>query len=146
MILKKTMKQRSTQNIFTQFMLMVIALTFFSLLLTACNEEEPEPESLIRSFIYENQPVTEEDFLRWAGKNLSGFSSRRVYEAIYNEGKSQAKQGHPAATGVLQSLAKAWSRAKGLPYNTETWKDLQKEALDNLEANPTLRGIWPPSN
>lgn len=143
MNIKEPFKSVPTKQKYLNFVMMIAMLIFSGLLLTACNEPEPEPEDLIRGFIYENQPVTDEAFMKWAGKNLSQFSSRRVYEAIYNEAQSQAEQGHPTATGVLQSLAREWARAKGLSFNIEDWRDLQKEALENVESAPTLRGLWP---
>jgi|GEM_PF-2704189 len=143
MKLKQFPPSVNTKTLFFQFWVMMTVLIFSSLALAACNEPEPEPEDLIRGYIYENQPVTDEAFMEWAGKNLSQFSSRRVYEAIYTEAQSQAEQGHPTATGVLQALAKEWARAKGLSFNVEDWRDLQKEALENVESSPTLRGLWP---
>jgi hypothetical protein len=122
----------------------LIILSAAAVAITGCSGRAPAtPEEQIRTYIYENQPVAEAEFVRWAGRNLSNYSSRRIHDAIYNEGKYQAEMGHPTATNVLQNLAKQWARANGFSYDPAAWRNIQEEAVANLQQSPTLRQLWP---
>ena len=111
--------------------------------LVACGSQLT-PEQEIHEYLYMNQPVTGEQFIAWADENLADYPNRRVYRALYNEGESQAKKGHPNAIVVLNQAAKAWAKDKGLHYETKHWLGLYDEAMANLaEAPHGELKLWP---
>jgi hypothetical protein len=113
-------------------------------MLAACGGKPRSVEDHIRLFIYENQSANGGQFVAWANTNLTDYSSRQIYRALYNEGKSQAKQGHPNTIVALSYAAKAWAKDKGLSYRYGQWDTLHEEALSNLRDVPhgDLQ-LWP---
>ena len=82
--------------------------------------------------------------MRWANRNLTDYSTRQVYKAIYNEGERQAELGHANAVGVLSHAALAWSEAKNLRYNPAEWTEIQQLAIRNLREGPAGElKLWP---
>jgi hypothetical protein len=122
-------------------------LTFFFLLptlLMACGSQPRSPEDQIRSYIFENPSATGEQFVDWADENLSEYSDRKIYSALYNEGKAQGEQGHPNAIAALSFAARAWAEDKGLPYSPNRWLELQQNAISNLhEPSNGKFPFWP---
>ena len=123
-----------------------LLLTFVLLtMLVACNSQPRPIEDEIRLYLYENQTDTGQQFVRWADKNLSDYSSRQIDRALYNEGKSQAKQGHPNAVVALSFAAQAWAEDNGLSYKYSKWHMLHQEAIDNLRDVPNGKlQLWSP--
>jgi hypothetical protein len=118
-------------NIFNYKFLWIVLLLMPTF--AACSiSREQSPEEQIRSYFFQNQPVTGPQFVKWANENLADYSNRRVYKALYNVGKSHAELGHPNAIAMLSSTAQAWADAKGLPYSTLDWVALQQIAIDNI--------------
>ncbi len=100
----------------------------------------------IHYYIFDQQPVTGQEFVRWADQELTQYSSREVQKALYEEGKRQAKEGHPNAVAVLSYADQAWAEAKHLKYDRDQWYNLQTEAKNNMRALPQNDiQLWPPS-
>jgi hypothetical protein len=123
---------------------LVIALLLGSLLV-ACTAAGPDRslEDKIREYLYRYQPTTGQQFVKWANRNLAGYSSRQVYRALYDEAKFQADLGHPNVVGVLSFAAKAWAEEKGLQYDPGQWMNFQQEAISNLRSEPGELQLWP---
>lgn len=118
-------------DIFNYKFLWIVLLPVLTL--SACSTgSELSPEEQIRSYFFQNQPVTGPQFVKWANENLADHSNRRVYKALYNVGKSHAELGHPNAIAMLSSAAQAWADAKGLSYRALDWVALQQTAIDNI--------------
>jgi hypothetical protein len=115
------------------------------MMMGACGRPELSPESQIRSYLYQNQRTTGEQFVEWANKNLAQYPTRRVYKALYNEGTSHAKSGHPNAIAMLSYAARAWAADKHLQYDPSDWQKLQEQAIANLREDPGELQLWPPS-
>jgi len=126
----------------------VLLLVMAGLMLACSNPAPSTPkrglQESIHYYIFDEQPTTGAQFVRWADSNLSKYSARQVYKAIQKEASYQAKQGHPNAVGVLSFCASAWAKDKGLEYSANDWVDMQLEAKENLRELPTGEiNLWP---
>lgn len=123
--------------------LLVMVIFILALILAACGSQST-PEEQIRQFIFTNQPSTPEQFVRWANTNLTAYSSRQIYKAIFSEGQRQAELGHANAVNVLSQAALAWAQEKHLRYNPDEWAETQKIAISNLRQGPAGElQLWP---
>ncbi|HRV90545.1 MAG TPA: hypothetical protein P5526_00100 [Anaerolineae bacterium] len=121
----------------------MLVIFTLALILSSCGSQ-PTPEEQIRQFIFTNQPSTPEQFVRWANTNLTDYSTRQIYKAIYSEGERQAELGHANAVGVLSHAALAWAEAKHLQYNPAEWTEIQQTAISNLRQGPAGElQLWP---
>jgi hypothetical protein len=123
-----------------------LVITLLIMMMGACTQSELPPESQIRNYLYQNQPMTAEKFVEWANEHLAQYSTRRVYKALYNEGTSHAKSGHPNAVAMLSYAARAWAADKHLPYDPNDWQKLQEQAIANIRQDPGELQLWPSSN
>ncbi len=100
-------------------------------------------EERIREYLYKYQPTTGQQFVDWASKELSDYSSQQVFRALRAEGQFQARLGHPNVVGVLSFAAQAWAEHKGLRYDVGEWLALQEEARKNMRTEPGDLQLWP---
>lgn len=96
----------------------------------------------IRKYLYDNQPTTSTEFLVFASKELSDYSSRDILKALLAEGEHQAGLGHPSAVGVLSHFASGYAKTKGLSYDADSWLELQQEALKKNTLKESPSSLW----
>ncbi|MFN8455276.1 MAG: hypothetical protein U0401_11525 [Anaerolineae bacterium] len=97
----------------------------------------------IREYFYKYQPTTGEQFVEWANQNLTDYSAQQIYTTLHDEGKFEAKLGHPNIVGVLSFATRAWAKQNDFRYDAAHWLALQTEAKRNLREDPGKLQLWP---
>ncbi len=123
--------------------LMIVALTALLAVVVGCGGgSKGNLRDKLRQFLYEKQPSTASEFIAFANKDLTGFTSRQILDALYDEGKHQAAQGHPSAVGVLSQFAAGYADYKGASYDPAPWIKLQEEAIKKRIGKETPSSLW----
>lgn len=124
--------------------LLLAALVFSLTVISGCGFNSPLPlQHRIRVFFYENQEKAETKFVNWAKNNLSEYSNETIMNALVEEGKYHASQGHPNAISVISVAAKNWAKETHLRYSIKDWQKLHQQAVSNLRDEPGELEIWP---
>ena len=140
--MREVMRRRTLRKRCFHFSLVLLVV-----ILVACQPNASRPlQDKIREYIYDYQPTTGVQFVQWAEKELTSYSSRQIHEALHEEGKFQAELGHPNSVGVLSFAAQAWAQHNGFDYDPIEWTSLQQEAMGNMRSDPGILQIWPPSD
>ncbi len=126
-----------------RYVLMIVALTAILIVVAGCGGgSKSNLRDTLRQYLYEKQPSTASEFISFANKELTGYTSRQVLDALYDEGKHQAARGHPSAVGVLSQFAAGYASTKGASYNSEPWVKLQEEAIKKRIGKETPSSLW----
>jgi len=126
-----------------QYVLMIVALMAISVVIAGCSGgSKGNLRDTLRKYLYEKQPSTASEFISFANQELTGYTSRQVLDALYDEGKHQAALGHPSAVGVLSQFAAGYASTKGASYDSAPWLKLQEEAIKKRIGKETPSSLW----
>ncbi|NOZ05960.1 MAG: hypothetical protein GXP41_06360 [Chloroflexi bacterium] len=128
---------------YRRYVLVIVALTAILAVVTGCGGgSKSSLRDTLRQYLYEKQPSTASEFISFANKELTGYTSRQILDALYDEGKHQAALGHPSAVGVLSQFAAGYASTKGASYDSAPWVKLQEKAIKKRIGKETPTSLW----